>query len=78
MAQKIGSNEEDCSGRVSTFSHCCGQEAGAEPHARFHGLDWIVLIVHGRGRAGHVVDLVALNEERSGNIMTHELEVWLV
>ena len=38
------------------------------------GLHRIVLIVHGRGRAGQVVDLVDLDIERKRDVVAHQLE----
>ena len=37
--------------------------------------DGVVLVVHWRGRARHVVDLVYLCPEGLGDVMPHELEV---
>ena len=47
-------------------------------HRRLHGLDGVVLVVDGRGGAGHVVDLVDLNEELLGDVVPDDLKVGLV
>jgi len=45
--------------------------------ARLHRLDRVVLVVHGRGGARHVVDLVALDEEGSRDVVADQLKVGL-
>lgn len=47
-------------------------------HAGFGGLHWIVLVMHGRRRASQVVDLVYLHIQWKGDVMPHQLEVWVV
>ena len=42
--------------------------------AGLRGLHRIVLIVDGRSRAGEIVDLVHLDIERKGHVVTNELE----
>src|SRR6185503_12966069 len=44
-------------------------------HVRFDGLDRIVLIVNRRSRAGQVVNLVYVDEERLGHIVAERLEL---
>jgi hypothetical protein len=43
-------------------------------HGRLRRLDRIVLIMNWRGRAGKIVDLVDLDEQREANVVPHELE----
>ena len=43
-------------------------------HRRFGGLYGIELIVHGRGRTGQIKNLVDLDIERKGDVVTHQLE----
>ena len=47
-------------------------------HAGLGGLHRIVLVVHRRGRAGHVVDLVDLDVERECHIVAGQLEMLVV
>ncbi len=42
------------------------------------GLDRVVLIMDGRGRAGQVVDLVHLHVKGEGDVVAHQLEVGVV
>jgi hypothetical protein len=42
--------------------------------ARLRRLNWIMLIVDRRGRAGEIVDLVDLDIERKGHVVAHDLE----
>ena len=51
---------------------------GGESHRGLHGLDGVVLVVHGRGGARHVVDLVDLDEELLRHVAPDDLEVRLV
>jgi len=44
-------------------------------HAGLGGLNGIMLIVHRRGRAGEIVDLVHLDIERHRHVMAHQLKV---
>ena len=44
-------------------------------HARLGGLHGVVLVVHGRRRAGEIVDLVDLDIERKRHVVTHQLEM---
>ena len=41
-------------------------------------LNGVELVVHGRGGAGEVVDLVHFHEQREGHVVTHRLEVRIV
>ena len=41
-----------------------------------HGLYRVVLVVHRRGGAGQVVNLVDFCAERLGDVVPDELEVW--
>ena len=43
-------------------------------HAGLGRLDGIELVVDRAGRAGEVVDLVHLHEEREGDVVAHQLE----
>jgi hypothetical protein len=44
-------------------------------HAGLGGLHRVVLVVHGRCRAGEIVDLVDLRVERKGDVVAHQLEM---
>ena len=46
-------------------------------HAGLGRLHRVVLVVHRRGRAGEVVDLVDLDIEREGYVVAHQLEARL-
>jgi hypothetical protein len=50
------------------------QHVDGAVHAGLGGLDRIVLVVHRRGRARQVVDLVHLHVQREGDVVTDELE----
>jgi hypothetical protein len=50
----------------------------APMHAGLGGLHRIVLVVHGRGRAGQVVDLVDLDVQRDRHVVPHQLEARVV
>lgn len=54
------------------------QHRSQHGHTHFGRLDRVVLVVHGGGRAGHVVNVVHFGSERLGDVMPHELEIWLV
>ncbi len=47
-------------------------------HAGFGGLHGVELIVDRRGRAGQVIDLVDFDIERKGNVVAHQLEIWVI
>ena len=51
------------------------QHVDRADHAGLGGLHRIVLVVHRRGGAGEVVDLVDLDVEREGDVVAHRLEV---
>ena len=51
------------------------QHGDRTDHAGLGGLHRIVLVVHGRGGAGEVVDLIDLDVEREGDVVPHRLEV---
>ncbi len=62
-----------CGGLQDTRLYPLGQAQhvdGAD-HARLGRLDRIKLIVHRRGRAGEVIDLVDFNIERKCNVVAH-------
>src|SRR6056297_22610 len=44
----------------------------------FRRLNWVVLVMHRRGRAGEIVDLVDLHIEWEGYVVTHELEAGMI
>ena len=44
-------------------------------HRRLRGLHRVELVVHRRGRAGQVVDLVDFHEQREGDVVAHQLEL---
>ena len=50
----------------------------APMHAGLGGLHRIVLVVHRRGRACQIVDLVHLDIERKGDVVAHRLEMRIV
>ena len=50
----------------------------APMHAGLGRLHRIVLVMHRRGRAGQIVDLVDLHIERKGHVVPHQLEAWVV
>ena len=47
-------------------------------HAGFRGLHRIELVVHGRGRTGEVVNLVDLQIQGEGDVVTQQLEAFVV
>ena len=46
-------------------------------HAGLGRLNRVVLVMHGRGRTGEIVDFVDLDIERKGHVVAHELEPWV-
>jgi hypothetical protein len=56
--------------------HALGQAEHVDGtvHAGLGGLHRVVLVVHRRGRAGEVVDLVDLDVERKGHVVAQQLE----
>jgi len=54
-------------------------EAIDRPHDRgLGGLDWVVLVVHGRSGAGQIVNLIDFELERIHHIVAHQLEIRIV
>src|SRR6185295_9539879 len=47
-------------------------------HTGFDRLHRVVLVMHRRGRAGEIVDLVDLDEERKGDVVADQLEVLVI
>src|SRR5437773_2034261 len=47
-------------------------------HGSLRGLDWVALVVHGRGGAGQVVDLVYLDVKRKCHVVSDQVESRMV
>ena len=47
-------------------------------HARLRRLDWIVLIMDRRCRAGEVPDFIHFDEKREAHIVPHEFKARLI
>jgi hypothetical protein len=47
-------------------------------HAGLGGLHRVVLVMHGRGRAGQIEDAVDFHIKRKGNVVPHQFEVGVI
>ena len=62
--------------RVNTLRH--SEHVDHSHHARLHRLHGIILVMNGRCGTGEIVDLIDLEQDRLGHIMTDELELFIV
>ena len=62
--------------RVDSFRQA--QHVDGTMHAGLGGLDRVMLIMYGAGRASQVIDLVNLNIKREGDVMAHHFKIRVV